>query len=597
MRASLRSLGRVGDVLAQVLLCVLLMIAGFLVVLSATTTVWLLESTDGQLTQNMGIFTVASPSSWLLLLGGIAGLVCVFGLLRLVWCGSSLLDGRAAVAVVLVVALGLQVLWVCLVRTGFCDWGDVWMVSAFAKRAASDGLASLDTGVWRDILHDPRLYFGCYPFQCGLFYYYLWAFQTFGEAWHLVMQLLNIVANEVSALALIGLGRVLVSDVRARRLLLALVALCLPLWWLCAFVYGNAIGMAFGLVFLLMQALALKARGTRRIAWASASVAPLCVCLVFKSTFVLFGIGALICWVVAAVREHGLGAVGGLACSIAVLLVADAVSGLPAAAFTADTGIDTSNGMTTLNHLELGLRDDMHEFTTTYDDGVATVSPGGWSSHANDVWEATGGDADAQDATASECLSDDAARLTSSPSYFAWFFWSKLASLWSEPTYQSLYYSSMCEHPEGGRFNPVDTSAPLGVLCEGSTFVLDGWQLLVYAGALVCLLGMWRGLRSARAVERQEGEPAAGLARDGAGPRAALAALPSEQLLLPSCFFTGFGCYLLWEAKSVYAFPFVLVLLPLAAMGLASVMGRLDGRDRSAGWVSWVRGHLSRRAS
>lgn len=43
-------------------------------------------------------------------------------------------------------------------------------------------------------------------------------------------------------------------------------------------------------------------------------------------------------------------------------------------------------------------------------------------------------------------------------------------------------------------------------------------------------------------------------------------------LLIAATFFTGFGCYLLWEAKAVYVLPFAIVVLPLAAEGLEQAL-------------------------
>lgn len=542
---------KAGRVLSQVLLAILALVLGVLCVGSVALTVWLSLGKTGELTQNMHIFTLASPTSWPILAGGVVGFVLVGVLLRWAWsCGSLLDDRRAPLILIAVVTLVSAVCVICL-GTVVSDWGDSWMINDFVDSVVSGGWSALTTGPAQIMDHDARLYFACYPFQSWWLFWCLWLKLAFGGASLVVIQLTNVAANALTLVCLVRIGRLVLCDPRARRLLLVLLALCLPLYWLCTFVYGNAVGMGLGMLFLLLQARALSASDLRgRLRLVALSALPLLGCLCFKATFVLFAIGAVVCWaLVALTRRDG----WPLVALLVVILAANSVSKLPAIALGQLTGIDTSSGMTTLNHLELGLRDDMNEFSTTYDDGAATVSPGGWSRHSSDVWEETGGDAAAQNASALASVGEDLSDFASDPAYALWFFGTKLSSEWCDPTFQSLYYVSMGAGTDGARHNPVDLSTIEGLVNEGLTFVLDGYQSIVYLGSAVALVVMAR--------KRCPG---------------------GASLLLPCTFFAGFGCYLLWEAKSVYTFPFFLVLLPVAAAGLASLFAAWDGHMQGA---------------
>jgi hypothetical protein len=543
--------GRVGRVLSEVLVVLVAAALGILAAMSIVLTVWLKLGDEGDLTQNMWIFTMSCPSSWPILLGGAAGLAMVVALCRLAWSRGGILDGRRALIVLVVVTTVLQVAWVMLQQTRNCYWGDSWMISAFVDKVMDGGYGALMTGPLVDMDHDARLYFACYPFQSFWFFWCLLMRTVFGDLSLMAIQLVNVLANELTVVCLVLIGHDVLHGAGSRRVLFVLVALCLPLYWLCSYVYGNACGMGLGFLFLLLQVRALTCEdGRRRLVLIAVSAIPLALCLCFKATFVLFAIGALICWVVVALsRRQPLP----LVVLVGALLAANLASGVPARVLTQLTGIDTSHGMTTLTHLEMGLRDDMQEFTTAYDEEAATVSPGGWSRHAQNAWAAAGGDAAEQNSTALSEIGEDLSGFASDPAYTFWFFGTKLASEWCDPTFQSLYYSSMVADSSGERFNPVDMDTTLGVTCEGLTYVLDGYETVVFMGAFLACVGMIRR-------------------RDLAAPA----------LLLAATFFVGFGCYLLWEEKSVYAFPFLVVILPLAASGVASVFEAIrDGRAGS----------------
>ncbi len=58
---------------------------------------------------------------------------------------------------------------------------------------------------------------------------------------------------------------------------------------------------------------------------------------------------------------------------------------------------------------------------------------------------------------------------------------------------------------------------------------------------------------------------------------------------LCAAFLGGFLCYLFWEAKGIYTLPFYLLLFPLAAYGMQTIMraphtgvARIRGRREQA---------------
>lgn len=556
-----------GDILARIGLILTAICLGAVTLVAVVSTIWLMTSKkDGNLTQSMSIFTIVHGPTLTVLLTGFAcalaiGLICYFA-----WKYGEFLDGNQGLKLLLGATFGLQVIIILLMQTRNTNWGDSWMIRNFITKALKSGVASIFTGPYKGLFYDARLYFSCYPFQ-ATYFWLLYALRfVFGDFAYMVFQLLNSLATELGVVSLIVLGKELGLRERGQRVLMVLVALCLPMYWLCTFIYGNAMGCGLGLVFLACQAKALTAQhlthpqehntshNTSSLKWIAVSFVPLAATLCIKATFILFAIGALLTWVVVAVRSRR---ARELALCIAVIAGANALSGLPFQALRAASGgYEFMGSLTTLNHLELGLRMGAGEFYVSINQGGQVFAPGGWSNYANAIWEEASGNAEIQNRWALAALQNDIAGFLADPAYGIWFFSTKLATEWADPTYQSLYYLSNCILADGTRINPADTSTPLGMLCTVLTFILDGYQTVMFIAALGYLIFVthrWRHGSANHIV-----------------------------LLLAAVFFTGFGCYLLWEAKAVYVLPFAIVIIPLAAAGIDCTLSTISKSDSTS---------------
>ena len=584
---------RAGATLARLGLVLSAVAAGVVLAVVVLSTVWLMQGADdGNLTQSMSLYTWVGAKK--MLLAGVAGGVAVLGLCALAWRFGRVLEGRAATRALVCGTFLFQLALIVCLRTKDTYWGDSWMVRDFVRQAIEGGgVEAAFTGPYKTLFYDARLYFSCYPFQATLFWLMYGLRLAFGGYSYMVFQLLSSLSTCLGVWSLLELGEAVCPRPGARRVLVVLVAACLPMYWLSTFIYGNALGCGLALAFLVLQARAMRASGVKEtLLWCAASLLPLTAAWCFKATFMLFAIAAVLAWVVLAVsRRSAWGLVG---CLVAVL-VARTLSGLPFEALrVASGGYEFGDALTTLNHLELGLRMGKGEFYVSVDGGAAEYAPGGWSNHANSVWEFSGEDGEVQNELASAYLAEDIVTFFSDPAYALRFFSIKLATEWADPTYQSLYYLSMCGMPSGARPNPADISRPFGAVSAVLTFLLDGYQTVEFAavfGFLVWSARRWgRGkaapdgaavAATAKGLLEESGQaPAAPAAGRGAEPPAQtgaaspLAKRPlaygpnAATLLLAATFFTGFGCYLLWEAKSVYLLPYAIVVLPLAAAGL-----------------------------
>lgn len=568
--------GRVGAALARVGLAMSACCLGVVVLVVCLSTVWLMVGADdGNLTQSMSIRTWLGADTRLDLALGLVGAIVVLALCRLAWSCGRMLDGPSATWALVVGTLLFQLLVILALQARDTYWGDSWMVSDFVDKALAGGVTSLFRGPYRTLFYDARLYFSCYPFQATFFWLLYGLRLAFGDLAFMAFQVLSALSTSLGVWALMSLVGSLTSSAGARRVAWVLVALCLPMYWLSTFLYGNAMGCGLALAFLAMQTRAMGGRGRAAAGWCAGSLVPLALALCVKATFVLFAIGAVLAWLVVALCR---GRAWGLVGCVAVVACAHALSGLPFTALRAASGgYEFGEPLTTLNHIELGLRMGAGEFYVSVDGGVYEYAPGGWSNHANAVWQASGENADVQNEVATHELAADVLGFASHPLSAARFFAVKLATEWADPTYQSLYYLSMCGNAAGARVNPADESASLGIACARLTNLLDGYQTVTFAAALGLLVLACRRW---------------GDGQDGPAPLEVRASRATA-LLLAAVFFTGFGCYLLWEAKAVYVLPFAIAVIPLASAGLSAALrytNRLFPHRREARKPSTARG-------
>ena len=569
-------LGRVGAALARVGLAMSACCLGVVVLVVCLSTVWLMVGADdGNLTQSMSIRTWLGADTRLDLALGLVGAIVVLALCRLAWSCGRMLDGPSATRALVVGTLLYQLLVILALQARDTYWGDSWMVSDFVDEALAGGVTSLFRGPYRTLFYDARLYFSCYPFQATFFWLLYGLRLAFGDLAFMAFQVLSALSTSLGVWALMSLVGSLTSSAGARRVAWVLVALCLPMYWLSTFLYGNAMGCGLALAFLAMQARAMGGHGRADAGWCAGSLVPLALALCVKATFVLFAIGAVLAWLVVALCR---GRAWGLVGCVAVVACAHALSGLPFTALRAASGgYEFGEPLTTLNHIELGLRMGAGEFYVSVDGGVYEYAPGGWSNHANAVWQASGENADVQNEVATHELAADVLGFASHPLSAARFFAVKLATEWADPTYQSLYYLSMCGNAAGARVNPADESTSLGIACARLTNLLDGYQTVTFAAALGLLVLACRRW---------------GDGQDGPAPLEVRASRATA-LLLAAVFFTGFGCYLLWEAKAVYVLPFAIAVIPLASAGLSAALrytNRLFPHRREARKPSTARG-------
>lgn len=405
-------------------------------------------------------------------------------------------------------------------------------------------LLSNDSAVFSDCIGgDTAPYLQWYPFQSGSVLTMALIYHIFGVGNQIAFQVISAIFNTLTAVSLLCICNELWGKGPATGVCFLILITCIPLFYSASFVYGNSIGLGFALVSLMLSMVAMngreKMRSSRiRISAFIGSLLTISLSMIVKSTNILFMLGLVFGWTVFLLRRR---LYFHLPIVVVVFFLLNSAPSLATNLLQSQTNTSFGEGMPKVSWIAMGLRDD----------GLSGV-PGWWGPYPTQIYFETNGESGAQSAIACASILDSVNKFQSDPNYALRFFSKKLASEWADPTFMSLYYY-------GVGSSGVDTNdVPLLLTSVFTGFtsnrilteVMEAHQWLVYLGSMLTI-----SILLFRRTEREM-----------------LAKSAEMYFVAAFSFFAGFGCFLLWEAKSVYTFPFFLLLIPLSSLSISSIM-------------------------
>lgn len=342
---------------------------------------------------------------------------------------------------------------------------------------------------------------------------------------NLLMQAINCVLSAALVAQLSRLAGELAGGARVSRAAMLLYLLFAPMLLFNLFVYG-VLPMLL-LCVLAMRCFARYTRtGERRFGVLYALLAG--AAAVLKPNAMIVMLALLICAALHALERRDGFALFCAALSAALCL---ALPALVVRLYEARAGVTLAPDTGMLLRLAMGMQD--------------SVIAAGWYNGVIEEYWPLSVTPEAEKAAAAEMLSARLREFAADPAGAWAFLREKCLTQWAEPSYDILWYGAACE--KGGRFNGLahlifrDGSGVRALLAG----YMNAFQQAAYALALIGTLGTLR--------EREHG---------------------AAQLMLPVAILGGFLYHMLFEAKSQYIYPYMLLMLPLAARGLTMLAQR-----------------------
>ena len=339
---------------------------------------------------------------------------------------------------------------------------------------------------------------------------------------NLLMQALNCVISAALTALLCGLAGEVMGGAHASRAAMLLYLAFVPMLLLNMFVYGV-------LPMLLLCVLAMRCfaryerTGERRFGVLYALLIGLAA--VLKPNAMIVMLALLICAGIHALQRRDCFLLLCAALSVALCMA------LPAGVirlYELRAGVTLAQDTGMLLRLAMGMQD--------------SVIAAGWYNGVIEEYWPLSVTPEMEKAAALEMLAARLREFAADPAGAWAFFREKCLTQWAEPSYDILWYGAVCG--KSGRFNGLAhaifrDSSPVRALLTG---YMNAFQQVAYVLALIGTCGMIREKR-----------------------------IGAAQLMLPVTILGGFLYHMLFEAKSQYIYPYMLLLLPLAAKGLSAL--------------------------
>lgn len=459
---------------------------------------------------------------------GILSAIALFTGLHLVCQKTKILECsyRRVIAIVTVCALIVSIAWVYFARVfPFTDDQAICEIGLSIATRDTHELAA-------------NAYYSAFPYQAVIELIVALAYKIFDARYIRAVQCFQGIMAAATITTAALLTQELFTDKRVTIVSCILLSCFLPLFFYTTFIYGLITALPFLFAALWEQVRWIKG-GKFRDGILSALL--IALCLLVKSSYSPALIAMSVIWVLHALRERN--PRGIILCVLSGILYL-CLSKLTVCAITQATGVapQANDQKPSVAFIAMGLTDD-----------PSSLGPGWYNAW---TWNPDFPDADSLATASRDRVMSRLRSMVADPHAAADFLGRKLLSEWSEPTYQSLFYSNCTEawSPYGPNYGRDLPAAINGIYYGATAEVLlnfmDGYQALIYCGALICLL-------SKRFTATLE-------------------------VTAPLLFVIGgFTLYLFWEAKSQYVMAYVLALVPYASSGLLKLSNLTGTRNES----------------
>lgn len=360
------------------------------------------------------------------------------------------------------------------------------------------------------IKHDN--YLGRCPQQIFMVLFFAIIFKLFSSTAFLNIQLLNIVANVFIILGIYKITRLLTSDKEyAKEISFFLTITFFPLIILSNFVYSDYIGLSF-VIWSFVYLLGYTKNNKKSSFLLSAIL--LTIALMIKMNYFIILIAYIIYLII---KILGTKIKGKKLLQLGLLILYVSINLIPYLSIKQWAYLK----------LKLNSNESMPASSYVYMGMSESYRGAGWYGAAIlDGWN----DVNQSNDNYLRLINKRIETFINRPSYFLDFYKRKITSGWADPTFQSVWYGIPKDEE---RLQKVLNSTKYHTLLIYSRALL----IMVYGFSLFTLLYNWKRINE-------------------------------DKILLYLIFLGGFFFHLLWEMKSRYTMPYIIILIPLVAIGI-----------------------------
>lgn len=378
-------------------------------------------------------------------------------------------------------------------------------------------------------------YLQMYPHQTTLITFYALTFRICGSTNVVILQYLNAIANTFTIFGLYLIAKV-ISDKQNSLNFFAVIFLSIafiPLSMLSTFVYGDLVGLAFGVFSTYFVIKYAKMQKMRYLIISAILMSLACYC---RTNMLIFFIALTIYLFIDCIKHSSIknkdkiNAKPNKVVKIILIFIFIIISILPTNIvknyMANKLQLEKENQFPTIGHINHGI---------SYE---SFRGPGWYVDKYVDEWKANGHNNEVFKQRAKSLINE----YIHNPIMCFTFFINKIDSMWTDPTFGSVWYNT-----ESMEINDEDITKEEFISYYNLTLSIKDKQLIFIIIGKIILIIIYSSIFLLLIRNKN---------------------ITNEQMLLILIFLGGFAFQLFWEGKSRYILPFVLMLIPLASIGI-----------------------------
>ena len=437
---------------------------------------------------------------------------------------------KIAVVILLLVLYGLaQVLWIQnTVGTQFADSQTV-IITAEEIFRGQENLTY-------------RNYIQYYPQQLNLALTFTAVFKLFNSTNIEILQYLNVIANVLTILGLYAITFEIGKEIKINKIIFWIISLSfIPVILLSMFVYGDFIGLVFAIWSVFFAIRYKKYKKKRYFLYSAILIMMACF---IRMNYLVLVIAIGIYWLIDFLEKQDENKKDLLKLLISIILLV-AISIVPnkiiKKLFCEQYNLNPEKSFSSIIYLYMGMSE-------------STRGSGWYNPEVHEIFTLSMEEnSDNKKILEEKCYPQVKERikfLVTNPTKMIKFYTKKMITMWADPTMAFRFYNSIY---------------PKEINIENYPIVNDILNLNAYRfiqlNQKALLFLIYGGTAFAIWYQRKK--------------------LNKEIIFLCLIFLGGFGFHVLWEAKSRYIIPYVLILIPVASMGISSFVEILEGKIKN----------------
>lgn len=386
-------------------------------------------------------------------------------------------------------------------------------------------------------------YLQYYPQQLTMSVFFNNIFCLFRSSNYIILEVINMISN---ILMVIGLYMILAELEKKYKvnyvLFFTMILSFIPIILLTSFIYGDFIGLACSVWSIVFYIKYVEKNKKRYVVYIGLLMSLACI---VRMNYFIFVIAMVIDLFIVRLNQKKVdfsGFVKYILVCISIVMIVFLPSTILKKAYAKKYNLDMGKSFSTIPYLYMGMSEG-ERANGWYNDEVGKI-----------VFELMNSEDDTK-TIMDDCKQKMNVRieyLYRHPMYAIRFYRDKLITIWTDPTMEFKFYNTYDVESEDVSSQPIVKEALFGKLYDYIVIYQKALILLIFVGALATII-----------INRKN--------------------MSDYMILLYLTFLGGFTFHIIWEAKSRYILPYIVLVIPNSCIGITTLINGLSKKIKMKG--------------